>query len=74
MIHWIMPLYNEDPTPYDALNTILHCQSQTYGILRICIIMKQHSTSSLISPSVIVTDSAGKKTGYFFHYFQSQEI
>ena len=59
------PLYNDDPTTYDALNTIVTLQSHPTGTPDLYYYETSFDKFTYITER-IVNDSAGNKLGYFF--------
>ena len=59
------PLYNDDPTTYDALNTIVTLQSHPTGTPDLFYYETSFDKFTYITER-IVNDSAGNKLGYFF--------
>ncbi|HZI53673.1 MAG TPA: HAMP domain-containing sensor histidine kinase [Chitinophagaceae bacterium] len=59
------PLYNDDPTPFDALNTIVTLQSHPTGTPDLFYYETSFDKYTYITER-IVNDSAGHKLGYFF--------
>ncbi len=67
------PLYNDDSTNFNSLNTIVQTQGKPTGIPDLYYYDVSYDRFNYISKKEI-TDSAGTNTGIYFYSFETKEI